>query len=68
MKGSSTKARKNREAMRSEYDFSGAARGKHYRAYRQGTNIVVLEPDVAAGFKNSKAVNDALRAVLRAVK
>jgi hypothetical protein len=29
------------------------------------TNVVVLDPDVAAGFKNSEAVNDALRALLR---
>ena len=54
--------------MRSEYDFSGAVRGKHARAYKQGTNIVVLEPDIAARFKNSRAVNEALRAVLRAEK
>ena len=54
--------------MRPEYDFSEAVRGKHHRAYQRGSNIVVLEPDVAARFKNSRAVNDALRAVLRAVK
>ena len=68
MKGSSTKAKKHRDTMRPEYDFSGAVRGKHFRAYQEGSNIVVLEPDVAARFKNSRAVNDALRAVLRAVK
>jgi hypothetical protein len=68
MKGSNTRAKKYRDTMRSEYDFSGAVRGKHFRAYQEGTNIVVLEPDVAARFKNSRAVNDALRAVLRAVK
>lgn len=54
--------------MRAEYDFSGAVRGKHFRAYQKGANIVVLEPDVAARFKNARAVNEALRAVLRAVK
>lgn len=68
MKESNTKARKVREGMRPEYDFSGAVRGKHARAYQQGTNIVVLEPDIAARFKSSRAVNEALRAVLRAVK
>lgn len=47
--------------MRSEYDFSKAARGKHHQAYRQGTNVVLLDPDVAAVFKDSAAVNSALR-------
>jgi len=68
MKESNSKAKKYRDTMRPEYDFSGAVRGKHARAYEKGTNIVVLEPDVAARFKSSRAVNDALRAVLRAVK
>ena len=35
------------DTMREEYDFSGGVRGKHYKAYRQGTNLVLLEPDVA---------------------
>ncbi len=47
--------------MRSEYDFSKAVRGKHHRAYRRGTNVVLLDPDVAAVFKDSAAVNSALR-------
>jgi hypothetical protein len=68
MKGNVTKARKERDTMRAEYDFSGGVRGKYFRAYQEGTNIVVLEPDVAARFKSSKAVNEALRALLRAVK
>ena len=68
MKESSMKAKKTRDTMRVEYDFSGAVRGKHFRSYQAGSNIVVLEPDVAARFKNSRAVNEALRAVLRAVK
>ena len=47
-----------------EYDFSGAVRGKYYERYRQGTNIVLLEPDVAQAFKDSEAVNRALRLLL----
>ncbi|MCP4667220.1 MAG: hypothetical protein GY849_12735 [Deltaproteobacteria bacterium] len=47
--------------MREEYDFSGGVRGKHYKAYRQGTNLVLLEPDVAKTFKDSATVNAALR-------
>ena len=44
-----------------EYDFTGAVRGKYYERYRQGTNVVLLDPDVAEAFKDSAAVNDALR-------
>jgi hypothetical protein len=51
--------------MRSEYDFSGAVRGKYYKRYLEGTNVVVLEPDVAKRFKNSASVNKVLRAYLR---
>lgn len=68
MKENNTRTKKHRETMRAEYNFSGAVRGKHVRAYQEGSNIVVLEPDVAVRFKNSRAVNEALRAVLRAVK
>ena len=49
------------DEMRESYDFSGGVRGKHHRAYRQGTNLVLLEPDVARIFRNSEAVNRALR-------
>ena len=51
----------DQDAMREEYDFSGGVRGKHYEAYRQGTNLVLLEPDVAKIFKDSAPVNSALR-------
>ena len=44
-----------------EYDFSGAVRGKYYERYRQGTNVVLLYPDVAAIFRDSAAVNETLR-------
>ena len=54
------------DEMRPEYDFSGGVRGKYVQRFRKGTNIVVLDPDVAAEFKDSAAVNDALRKLLRA--
>jgi hypothetical protein len=57
----------DRETMRPEYDFSGGVRGKYTARYREGTNVVVLDPDVAAVFPNSAAVNKALRALLDAV-
>jgi hypothetical protein len=47
--------------MREEYDFSGGVRGKYYEAYKQSTNVVVLEPDVAEVFRDSASVNEALR-------
>ena len=49
------------DTLREEYDFSGGVRGKHYTAYQQGTNLVLLEPDVAKIFKDSASVNSALR-------
>jgi hypothetical protein len=47
-----------------EYDFSGAERGRYYERYRQGSNVVLLEPDVAQAFKDSESVNRALRLLL----
>lgn len=47
-----------------EYDFSGAVRGKYYERYRQGTNVVLLDRDVAQAFKDSESVNRALRLLL----
>ena len=47
--------------MLPEYDFTGAVRGKYYERYRQGTNVVLLDPDVAEVFRDSAAVNHALR-------
>jgi hypothetical protein len=50
-----------------EYDFSqmkGGVRGKYVERFREGTNLVLLDPDVAAAFPDAKAVNDALRQLL----
>jgi len=47
--------------MLPEYDFSKGKRGKYAARYARGTNIVRLDPDVAAMFPDSKAVNKALR-------
>ena len=46
--------------MRTEYDIRGGVRSKYYERYRQGTNVVVLEPDIAAVFPDSASVNQAL--------
>ncbi len=54
--------------MRPEYDFSGGVRGKHYGAYQKGTNVVLLEPDIVEVFKDSDAVNHALRMLMELAK
>lgn len=51
--------------MREEYDFSDGVRGKYADRFAEGSNAVVLDPDVAAEFKTRKAVNDALRTQLK---
>ncbi|NIM48953.1 MAG: hypothetical protein GTO22_06795 [Gemmatimonadales bacterium] len=51
------------EDLREEYDFSGGERGRYAARYAEGSNVVVLDPDVAAAFPNSESVNRALRKV-----
>ena len=53
------------DTMLPEYDFSKGVRGQTYKRYAEGTNIVVLDPDIAKVFPNSTAVNDALRVLVR---
>ena len=56
------------DELRSEYDFAqmeGGVRGKYVERYRLGTNLVLLEPDVAQAFPNDAAVNDALRMLIQ---
>ena len=59
---------RSRDEMRPEYDFSGGVRGKYVDRYRKGTNVVLLDPEVAAAFPDSTSVNDALRALLAIAK
>jgi hypothetical protein len=51
--------------MLDDYDFSQGERGKYAARYAEGTNVVLLAPDVAAVFRDSKAVNEALRALAK---
>jgi len=60
-----TPSKSSRESIQNEYDFSKGIRGKYARRYAQGTNVLVLEPDVAKVFSNSKAVNASLRKIIR---
>lgn len=50
--------------MNSEYDFSDSVPNPFARRFSKGTALILLEPDVAAKFPDSKSVNDALRAVM----
>src|SRR5712691_8321768 len=56
------------DKMRDHYDFSGGIRGKYARRYAGGTNVVMLDPDVARLFPNREAVNETLRAVAQIVQ
>ena len=59
---------KTSNEMLPEYDFSKGTRGKHHEAYKQGTNVVLLETDVAEVFKDSESVNHALRLLMDIAK
>ena len=63
--------RQSQDDIRPEYDFAsmkGGVRGKYYEQYRKGTNVVLLEPDVAEAFPSDDAVNEALRGILRTTR
>lgn len=53
----------DRDTMRPEYDFSKGGRGAVAARFREGTNVVVVDPAVLDGFPDSDAVNEALRAL-----
>jgi hypothetical protein len=59
-----SKNKRSEDEPRPEYDFSGGIRGKYARRFAEGSNVVVLEPDVAERFPNSEAVNQALRKLI----
>lgn len=56
------------DEMLDEYDFSGGVRGKYAEQYRKGTNIILLDADVAKVFPDSASVNQALRAIAEIIK
>lgn len=69
-KGMQTRMKRmsNDPDMLEEYDFSHGVMGKYAQRYAEGTNIVVLEPDVAEFFPDHDAVNDALRSLISIIK
>jgi hypothetical protein len=54
--------------MLEEYDFSKGVRGKYAKRYTSGTNVVVIEPDVAKYFPDHDSVNQALRSLSGIIK
>ncbi len=54
--------------MLEEYDFSDGVRGKYAKRYAEGTNVVVIDPDLSQYFPDSDSVNEALRALLPIIK
>ena len=56
------------DTMRPEYDFSKAVRGVTAARYAEGTNVVLLDPDVAKIFPDTRAVNEALRTMARVTR
>jgi hypothetical protein len=58
-----------RDELRPEYkrsDLGRGVRGKYYKSYKSGTNLVLLSPDVAEVFRDAEAVNEALRTLIKA--
>lgn len=58
---------KDKDEMREEYSadiIRSGVRGKYARRYREGSNVVVIDPDLSKAFPNADAVNQALREVL----
>lgn len=59
------------DELREEYDLSqmeGAVRGKYAQRCREGSNVIVLAPDVAEAFPNAEAANEALRMLINVAK
>lgn len=56
------------EEMLDEYDFSHGVRGKYAARYAEGSNVVVLAPDVAEIFPDAESVNEALRALAKVAR
>ena len=68
---SKRRASKNDDDLRPEYDLSqlkGGVRGKYYKRAIAGTNLVVIEPDLAEAFPDAESVNRALRVLLDAAR
>ena len=59
-----SKGKRQETDLLPEYDFTGGVRGKYAKRFAAGSNVVVLDPDLAKRFPDSKAVNQALRSLV----
>lgn len=62
------KTMNNDPDMLQEYNFSKGVRGKYSQRYTEGTNVVLIDPDVAEFFPDHDMVNDALRSLITIIK
>jgi len=62
------KVMKNDPDMLEEYDFRDGIRGKYASKYKEGTNVVILDPELIEYFPDSASVNEALRSLARLMK
>jgi len=62
------KKMRNDPDMLEEYDFSRGVRGKYAKRYAEGTNVVVLDPDVAEYFPDHDSVNESLRSLVSIIE
>lgn len=62
------KVMKNDPEMLEEYDFSHGIRGKYAERYKEGTNVVILEPELIKYFPDSESVNEVLKSLVDVLK
>jgi hypothetical protein len=58
----------NDSELLTEYDFSKGIRGKYARRYAEGTNVVVIDPDIVEYFPDNESVNNSLRSLVSIIK
>ncbi len=56
------------EEMLDEYDFSNGIRGKYVNRFKKGSNVIILDPDIAEIFTDSESVNNALRSIAHIIR
>ena len=66
--GTHMKKMRNDRDMLEEYDFSKGVRGKYAKRYAEGTNVVVIDPDIAEYFPDHDSVNESLRSLVSIIK
>ena len=67
-KSSKQKPPGDSDTMREEYDFSGGVRGVTAPRYREGSNVIVVDPDLVDVFPDGESVNEALRALAQVIR